>query len=145
MSSSGESASPGVSFSPGFLGAILLPGLGGTTGAASPFFGSALACFNAALALSFSSLAKAASCALVSFSTLAGFDLAWAAAALATGFTCLPGLAFALTAEDFAGAFLAGADLEAAAFAAGFLMGFAGFLEWDALVTEFFYLTITRA
>jgi len=30
---------------------------------------------------------------------------------------------------DLAGAFLAGADLEAAAFAAGFLMGLAGFLE----------------
>jgi hypothetical protein len=26
--------------------------------------------------------------------------------------------------------------LEAAALAAGFLMGFAGFLEWDALVTD---------
>jgi hypothetical protein len=47
-----------------------------------------------------------------------------------------------LTGACLAGAFLAGADLEAAAFAAGFLMGFAGFLEWDALVTEFFYLLL---
>src|SRR5439155_242393 len=63
MSSSGESASPGVSFSPGFLGAILLPGLGGTTSTVSAFLGPALVA--AALALSFSSLALAASCALV--------------------------------------------------------------------------------
>jgi hypothetical protein len=35
---------------------------------------------------------------------------------------------------SLAGAFLAGTDLEAAALAAGFLVGFAGFLE-EALVT----------
>ena len=69
--------------------------------------------------------------------------MACAAAALAGGLACLTCLPFtALTAECLAGAFLAGADLEAAAFAAGFLMGFAGFLEWDALVTEFFYLLL---
>jgi len=34
------------------------------------------------------------------------------------------------------GAFLAGAALEAAAFAAGFLIGFTGFLEWEALLTR---------
>jgi len=36
----------------------------------------------------------------------------------------------------FTGAFLAGEALEAAAFAAGFLTGFADFLEWEALVTK---------
>src|SRR5947209_8378734 len=86
MSSSGESASPGVSFSPGFLGAILLPGLGGCTKGLCAFLGSALAA--AAFALSFSSLALAASCVLVSFSTLAPFlwESALCASALAAAF-----------------------------------------------------------
>src|ERR1700712_1195436 len=132
MSSKGESASPGVSFSPGFLAAILLPGLTGTTSEGlSGFLGSGLAA--AAFALSFSSFALAASCALVSFSILtglAGILAAVLAGILAVAFTC-----FAAAFTGLAGAFLAGADLEVAAFAAGFLMGFAGFLEWDALVT----------
>src|ERR1700761_3440769 len=136
MSSSGESASPGVSLSPGFLGSGLAPGLRMTVPAAA--FGSVLAAWAAALAFSFSSLAFWAICALVSgFSGLAG--LAWvlaagilAAAAFATGLcACLAGFAACFS---LAGAFLAGTDLEAAALAAGFLMGFAGFLD-EALVT----------
>ena len=81
-----------------------------------------------------------ASCALVSFSTLAPFlwkSALWAsafAAALATGLTALIGLGGCFA--DLAGAFLAGALLEAAALAAGFLRVLAGFLEWDALVTD---------
>src|SRR4029079_6602048 len=96
MSSKGESASPGVSFSHGFLGAILLPGLAWGRTAASTFLGSALVA--AALAFCFSSFALAASCALVSFSTLAGFLWTSAlAAALDTGLAALTGLAGALT------------------------------------------------
>src|SRR3954468_12163 len=100
MSSKGESASPGVSFSPGFLGAILLPGLAcGITAAVWTFLGSALA--KAAFALSFSSFALTANCALVSFSTLAGFLCTSAfALALATGlagiFLCAAALAAGL-------------------------------------------------
>src|SRR3982751_64331 len=124
MSSNGESASPGVSFSPGFLGGILLPGLACGITAVSTFLGSALAV--AAFALSFSSFALAANCALVSFSTLA--DFLWRSAlapGLAIGLADLTNLTdlaadfdnFAetdLTGVDLAGAFLAGAALEAA-------------------------------
>src|SRR5471032_112604 len=114
MSSSGESASPGVSFSPGFLGAIFDPGLGGGIpkelgAAAAAFLGSSLP----ALAFSFSSFAFWASCALVGFSIFTGLT-GVLAAALAAGFTALTGLPFALAGCDF----LAGTDLEAAAFAA---------------------------
>src|SRR5215471_7474072 len=101
MSSKGESASPGVSFSPGFLGAILLPGLACGITAASTFLGSALA--EAALALSFSSFALAANCVLVSFSTLAPFLWTSAlaatfAAGLAAPFLCASTLACAFAA-----------------------------------------------
>src|SRR2546421_466519 len=107
MSSKGESASPGVSFSPGFLEVILLPGLAwGMTAELSTFLGSAL--MAAALALSFSSLALAASCVLVSFSTLAGL-----AGALWAAFAGLAGAFTGLATIFLGGAFLAGALLDA--------------------------------
>src|ERR1700755_973886 len=102
MSSRGESASPGVSFSPGFLAAILEPGLIGASGAAAAL-GSSLAAFAAALAFCFSSRAMAASCALVS--GLTGLPLgAGAGLPLATAFTGLP-----LAGAGFSD-FLAGTD-----------------------------------
>jgi len=88
------------------------------------------------LAFSFSSFAFWAICALVN-----GFSaLALTGAALAAAFTGaladLVGLGAALAdfAAGLAGAFLEGTGLEAAALAAGFLMGLAGFLE-EALIT----------
>src|SRR5689334_17312014 len=104
MSSSGESASPGVSLSPGFLGKGLAPGLR-ITGAAAAL-GSALAAafasWAAALAFRFSSFAFWASCALVSgFSGLVGLAATLpaailAATALSAGLdACLTGLAAA--------------------------------------------------
>src|SRR5258706_8502342 len=124
MSSSGESASPGVSFSPGFLGAILLPGLGGgTTGVAAAFLESTLAA--AALALSFSSFALAASCALVrTLAGLSGVLCAALAGVLAAGLACFAAAFTGLEGIDFAGAFFAGADLGEGAFAPGFFFGF---------------------
>src|SRR4051812_17598037 len=95
MSSSGESASPGVSLSPGFLGSGLAPGLGMT---GTPALGSTLAATAAALAFSFSSFAFWASWALVSFSGLAATFLCASAftAALIGGLTALLGLAATL-------------------------------------------------
>src|SRR4051812_40966188 len=99
MSSSGLSASPGVSFSPGFLGGILAPGLstgGGTVFLASatglpaglPFFSS-----TSGLAPLIGLVVLAASVFLVS--------------ALAAGLAPLTGLAAALEASAFLAATLA--------------------------------------